>query len=82
MTCNSCETDSMVSRNGQEGFAVRMKLLSDEGMSTRAIAPVVGVSDRQVRYDSQVGNDFPPAGPALASSLPLPCLCLCLSELT
>ena len=39
--------------------------LSAAGMSTRAIAPIVGVSDRQVRYDAaQVGSRFPPASPA------------------
>jgi hypothetical protein len=35
--------------------------LSQTGMSSRAIAPIVGVTDRQVRSDvAQVGNDFPP----------------------
>lgn len=36
--------------------------LSDEGMSTRAIAPIVGASDRTVRYDlaDRGGQDFPP----------------------
>lgn len=33
--------------------------LADEGMSSRAIAPIVGVSDRQVRTDIEVGTDFP-----------------------
>lgn len=45
------------------GFAFRRQLvglLSAQGMSTRAIAPTVGVTDRQVRYDAQVGKDFPP----------------------
>jgi hypothetical protein len=35
--------------------------LAETGMSSRAIAPVVGVSDRQVRADVQVGSHFPPA---------------------
>lgn len=36
--------------------------LADEGMSTRAIAPIVGASDRTVRYDlaDRGGQDFPP----------------------
>lgn len=35
--------------------------LAKTGMSSRAIAPIVGVSDRQVRTDlAQVGRDFPP----------------------
>lgn len=34
--------------------------LAEQGMSSRAIAPIVGVSDRQVRNDMQVGTDFPP----------------------
>ena len=38
-----------------------VSLLSAQGMSTRAIAPVVGVSDRHVRRDvQQVGHDVPP----------------------
>lgn len=48
-----------------EGLAADVRrqlvgLLSAQGMSTRAIAPTVGVTDRQVRYDAQVGKDFPP----------------------
>lgn len=35
--------------------------LSGEGMSTRAIAPIVGVSDRTVSADMQVRSDFAPA---------------------
>ncbi len=35
--------------------------LAQTGMSSRAIAPIVGVTDRQVRADvRQVGSDFPP----------------------
>ncbi len=35
--------------------------LNAAGLSTRAIAPVVGVTDRQVRYDVKAGGkDFPP----------------------
>ncbi len=34
--------------------------LAETGMSSRAIAPLVGVSDRQVRTDVQVGGHFPP----------------------
>lgn len=37
------------------------------GMSTRAIAPVVGVTDRQVRYDAQAGGKSLPTSPALAA---------------
>lgn len=39
---------------GKLGVEIRREVvreLTDAGMSTRAIAPVVGVSDRQVRYD-------------------------------
>ncbi|MGI8716933.1 MAG: hypothetical protein ACR2JN_03795, partial [Lapillicoccus sp.] len=40
--------------------------LSETGMSSRAIAPIVGVTDRQVRRDvdqvAQVGQDVPPDG--------------------
>lgn len=32
-------------------------------MSTRAIAPVVGVSDRQVRYDVESGGNRLPTSP-------------------
>lgn len=35
--------------------------LAGEGMSTRAIAPVVGVSHTTVRHDIAGGNNFPPA---------------------
>lgn len=46
--------------------------LSQTGMSTRAIAPIVGVTDRQVRYDiGQVGNDFPPDEDACPGPQPL-----------
>ncbi len=38
--------------------------LAETGMSSRAIAPLVGVSDRQVRTDLQVGSHFPPADDA------------------
>lgn len=34
--------------------------LTDLGMSSRAIAPIVRVTDRQVRKDQQVGTQFPP----------------------
>ena len=34
--------------------------LAAEGMSSRSIAPIVGVSDRQVRNDMTGGNNFPP----------------------
>lgn len=34
--------------------------LAAEGMSSRAIAPIVGVTDRQVRNDMAGGNNFPP----------------------
>lgn len=38
-----------------------VKELSSEGMSTRAIAPIVGVTDRTVRYDVlEGGKNFPP----------------------
>lgn len=41
-------------------------LLSAQGMSTRAIAPTVGVSDRRVRQiANEVGNDFPPAAESI-----------------
>lgn len=50
-----------------EGIAAEVRrelvgLLSAHGMSSRAIAPVVGVSDRHVRRDvaAQVGRDVPP----------------------
>lgn len=35
--------------------------LTDAGLSTRAIAPVVGVTDRTVLNDRQVRNDSAPA---------------------
>jgi len=36
-------------------------MLSAQGMSTRAIAPVVGVHDSRVRQiRREVGNDYPP----------------------
>jgi len=47
--------------------------LAKTGMSSRAIAPIVGVSDRQVRTDlTQVGSDFPPgeAVPPAAAEQP------------
>ncbi|MEJ7773078.1 MAG: hypothetical protein WKF51_14350, partial [Geodermatophilaceae bacterium] len=34
--------------------------LTELGMSSRAIAPIVRVTDRQVRKDQQVGTQFPP----------------------
>ncbi|GAA1639184.1 hypothetical protein GCM10009700_27680 [Brevibacterium sanguinis] len=37
-----------------------VRMLSDEGMSTRAIAPIVGASDRQVRRDVSGGTNVPP----------------------
>lgn len=42
---------------------VRQELVAElaaQGMSSRAIAPIVGVTDRQVRNDIAGGNDFPP----------------------
>lgn len=44
--------------------------LSAAGMSTRAIAPVVGVSDMQVRRDRQVRPDVAPAPADSTSALP------------
>ena len=50
-----------------EGLAVEVRrqlvsMLSAAGMSTRAIAPTVGISDRHVRRDvAQVGHRVPPA---------------------
>lgn len=42
-------------------------LLAGEGMSSRAIAPIVGVTDRAVRKDiAEVGTVFPPAPPVEA----------------
>lgn len=41
-----------------------------EGMSTRAIAPVVGVSQMQVVRDSQVKPDVSPAPAGSTSALP------------
>lgn len=39
-----------------------IQMLSAKGMSTRAIAPIVGVSDRRVRQIAEeVGSNFPPA---------------------
>ena len=35
--------------------------LAGEGMSTRAIAPIVGVTDRQIRRDISGGTNVPPA---------------------
>lgn len=43
--------------------------LAGEGLSSRAIAPIVGVTDRQVRNDMAGGNYFPPAGSS-GSELP------------
>lgn len=45
-------------------------MLAAEGMSTRAIAPIVGVSDRTVSADmkAQVRNDFAPAPLAVDTS--------------
>lgn len=45
-----------------------VQLLSSEGMTSRAIAPIVGASDRQVRYDVAGGKNCPPepAEPALS----------------
>jgi len=38
-----------------------VQMLSAEGMSTRAIAPIVGATDRTVRYDlAEGGKNFPP----------------------
>jgi len=45
--------------------------LSAAGMSTRAIAPVVGVSDRQVRYDVNQGGKSLPTSPAPKSDAEL-----------
>lgn len=45
--------------------------LSAEGMSTRAIAPAVGVTDRRVRkIVEQVGTEFPPAQQAAVENDP------------
>jgi hypothetical protein len=52
--------DSMAGLARAERIGITEKL-SETGLSSRAIAPVVGVSDRQVRSDLQVGSDFPPA---------------------
>lgn len=41
--------------------------LAEKGMPSRAIAPVVGVTDRQVRTDiTSGGKDFPPVAPSPA----------------
>lgn len=37
-----------------------VRMLSDEGMSSRSIAPIVGATDRTVRNDVAGGKDFPP----------------------
>lgn len=42
-----------LTRNDRRWFAFA---LSETGMSSRAIAPIVGVSDRQVRYDAETGG--------------------------
>lgn len=45
--------------------------LSGEGMSTRAIAPIVGVTDRHVRRDlEQVGPNVPPVASSPVESRP------------
>lgn len=43
--------------------------LADAGMSSRSIAPIVGVSDRQVRNDMAGGNFFPPEPQPVAALL-------------
>ena len=56
------------------GIEVRravVRELTEAGLSSRAIAPVVGVSDRQVRNDQQAGGkDFPPETDACDGSEP------------
>lgn len=37
-----------------------VQMLSAEGMSSRAIAPIVGTTDRTVRHDLAGGKNFPP----------------------
>src|SRR4029077_11861029 len=49
-----------LSRLGGETRREGVRELAWAGMSTRAIAPVVGVSDRQVRRDVSGGTDVPP----------------------
>ena len=59
-----------VTRDDRRWFAFA---LSETGMSSRAIAPIVGVTDRQVRRDvdqvAQVGQDVPPDGDVLGEDL-------------
>lgn len=47
-----------------------MTCISEAGMSTRAIAPVVGVSQSSVRDDIQVSRTYSPAPADVSGSLP------------
>lgn len=58
----STEFVGVLPRLSREPRRELVATLSETGMSSRAIAPVVGVSDRQVRNDIAGGKYFPPAG--------------------
>lgn len=46
-------------RGDRREFTIK---LAERGLPSRAIAPIIGVTDRQVRHDiAKVGSDFPPA---------------------
>lgn len=63
----SVEFASVLPRLDREPRQEFVKELASRGMSSRAIAPVVGVADRQVRRDLSGGTSVPPPSSSEAS---------------